>query len=54
MINDVDFYAKDIKNNTAKDYSKKNLCMIKRILVEEKYLINKFIEKNMTNKNCKL
>jgi len=39
MINEVDFYAKDIKNNTAKDHSKKNLIMIKRVLMEEKYLI---------------
>ena len=54
MINEVDFYSKDIKNNTAKDYSRKNLIMIKRILVEEKYLINKFLEEiNIPNKSYK-
>lgn len=54
MINEVDFYAKDLKNNTAKDYSRKNLIMIKRILVEERYLINKFLEEiNMPKKISK-
>jgi hypothetical protein len=54
MVNEVEFYSKDVKNLTAKDYSRKNLIMIKRILVEEKYLINKFLEEiNVTGKNCK-